>query len=241
MFCEFCGKKLSDDANFCTDCGNMVKQSAPVINDIGATAVLEPEVQSYDYGATEVLEPEIQIEPKVIYEPEVVSQPQVSDVVTEPRIESYTQTSVKESSPAKTASICAIFAPVSILLVAILSQVLTGIFNALGNELSRDYDSLWYFTIQFGNFLSSFLGLGIYIGSYLIFSGRKLSKLPFFAFLLAPGCSVLLGGITNLFYGIFWDTEISQTIIYLFFINIQALISYFVVRGVFKKILSNKA
>lgn len=222
MFCEFCGKKLSDDANFCTDCGNLVKKpTAPVVEDIGATAVLEPEIQA---------------EPKITYEPEVIAQPQFSNVVTKPRVASYTQTQIKESSPAKTASICAIFAPVSILVANFINYIVTNLASSFSVPI-------WYILMGF----SGVLCLGIYIGAYLIFTGRHRKELPFFLFLLAPGCSVLTSWFVNLFNGFIRivpaEYDISQVMLFferVSFVITLSVISYFIVRGIFKKILSKK-
>lgn len=247
MFCEYCGKQLPDGAKFCSGCGNSVRRDAeaikveePVVENYGATEVLQSEEENF--GATEILQPEIYEEPKAYVEPSLTR------VATEPCIDVYSQPKIKAANPAKTASICAIFAPVSIFIASILNFFVTELFLQISRELMGSYDKTYIFWQQFGYFLSGALCLGVYIGVYLIFTGRYRKELPFFLFLLAPGCSALISWMANLFYGFVYlipleydMLEVLLVMVRFVFAFAQATVSYFVVRGVFKKILSSKA
>lgn len=148
----------------------------------------------------------------------------------------------------KTASVCALFAPISIVVTTIITTLSATILNSVLNRFMGFTAESVYMWSQISNGIVSVLSLGIYIGLYLIFVRRNLSKLPLVLCLLAPGSSVLVAPLTNLvsalvYYlgqmtNIAFSGAVNAFIIILFAI-VRAVIAYFIVRWLFKKILSN--
>lgn len=146
----------------------------------------------------------------------------------------------------KTASICALFAPISIIVTTIFTTLTTTILNnVLNRYMALTYQSVTAWS-QLSNGIVAVLSLGIYVGFYLIFVRRNLKKLPLVLCLLAPGSSAVVTPLTNfttaLVYAFAQATNIAfagtiNGFIVIFFAFARAALTYFVVRWLFIKLL----
>jgi hypothetical protein len=148
----------------------------------------------------------------------------------------------------KTASICALFAPISIIVTTLFSTLGTLIINNLLNRYTGyTYESVTTWT-NLGNGIVAVLSLGIDIGLYLIFVRRNLKKLPLVLCLLAPGSSALIAPVSNLTMALLNALGLTLRLsfinvvnefVFILFAFARAALIYFVVRWLFIKLLSN--
>lgn len=141
----------------------------------------------------------------------------------------------------KTATISALFAPISIIATTMLSLLLNLFFNVVITQFGGY--SQYNVSNLVVNVVAALFSLGIYVGLYLIFTLRHRKVLPFFLFMLAPGVSVLTTPVSNLLSLI---TSLSTDMagygtanifITLLFAFVRATVAYFVIRAIFKKLL----
>jgi hypothetical protein len=144
----------------------------------------------------------------------------------------------------KAATVSALFAPIAIVFTTIHSLLVTLIFNNLfmksyGYEFYSSFSSLT-------SFFSYSFSLAVFVVLYLIFTKPYRKELPLFLFLLAPGISALsypvsyfLTFVSNLLSSGYTSTIVS-TIITILVMFLRAGAAFFIIKAVFKKLLSKR-
>ncbi len=246
MFCEKCGNPINEGAKFCRVCGN----KADAV-DVEKTVVIPQgkvtEEPVAEIGTSKVEEPVVE----ALGESEKESEP----------------TAKKNVTPAKIATLCALSAPIVVILNyainSIIESVYSGFWSPLHDLLSEvfDYEAAYNLMNVISDVSFSFsalLCLVVTIGVYLLFTFKHREKLPLFLCLIPVGEYIITNPIYNLFaYPLiikiislfrFGDGFFSdflwyslQDVLFIPFLLINAVIAYLIFRGVMKKILKNSA
>lgn len=246
MFCEKCGNPINEGAKFCRVCGNKIEVPQAVEKTAAA-----PQKKAVEEPAVEIKT--VKVEEPAYKTPE-------APVKTESKAK-------KPSSPARIATVCALSAPLIIILRFAINNIIPNVYSVFNGEIFKLLRVIFDLetAINIANVIDNasygiagLLCLIVAIGVYLLFTFKHKSKLPLFLCLIPVGEYIITQPLYDIFvYPLRSDImnlfEFSNSLFSNFlyhslnsallipFILIDAVIAYLIFRGVIKKILNNSA
>lgn len=223
MYCPKCGRKVADDDLFCRRCGFDLAEKE------------EREVETLEVEKGEVAKEEFAEEPKKVV-----------------NVENAEEKKNKKINPSNVADVCALHAPVSVLIVSMLFFFMRVISAAIYSGIVKsEYNYGRYeMIVECSCMLGVVISIGIYFVIYVLFTRKYREQFSLFLFLVVPGTSMFSNVITyiyQMFYQSIMDDIMNhdllsfvtsmQFVIYFLTSVAQAIAAYFVARAVFLKIL----
>lgn len=211
MYCPKCGKEVADDDLFCGKCGFDLEEKEE-----------QQETGTLDYDEN-------------IDRDEVVGEVAVE---FEKNSEIDDETFEEEMKLNKVARGCALFAPISVFVVALISTISPMINNFFMNILSRFIHFDFYVYGYVSNMIiTEIVCIGIYIGIFALFTKKYRSKISIWLFLLAPGTAIFVEIISDILPVLGNISAVLQIPIWCLTTWIQMCISYYASKAAFLKIL----